>query len=77
MARGSNLNGYFHISGGQFDYTPSHQSYNITKEILRWDHDNLGWEVAGHMATKRDIHAAAVVPLDVYSKYCTDQIKSI
>jgi len=69
MAKGSNLNGYFHISGGQFDYN---QSFNITNEILKWDHVNLEWRLEGHMVTKRDIHAAAVVPLDLFSKYCTN-----
>jgi len=68
LTKGSNLNGYFHISGGQFDYN---QSFNVSNEILRWDHDNLDWEVVGHMVTKRNIHAAAVVPLDLFL-YCTN-----
>ena len=69
MARGSNLNGFFHVSGGQFDYNVN---FNITNDILRWDHDSLEWKLEGHLVTKRDIHAAAVVPLDVFAQYCTN-----
>ena len=49
LTKGSNLNGYFHLSGGQFDYN---QSFNVSNEILRWDHDNLDWEVVGHMVNE-------------------------
>jgi len=69
LTKGSNVNGYFHLSGGQFDYN---YNFNVSNEILRWDHDNLKWELEGHMVTKRNIHAATVVPLDLFSKYCTD-----
>ena len=69
MARGSNLNGFFHVSGGQFDYNVN---FNITNDILRWDHDSLEWKLEGHLVTKRDIHATAVVPLDVFAQYCTN-----
>ena len=69
LTKGSNLNGYFHLSGGQFDYN---HSFNVSTEILRWEHNNLEWKVVGQMVTKRNIHAAAVVPLDLFSKYCTN-----